>query len=190
MKTVTMKKGQSPIIIRVGSADKNTKLTVEELWAKSAPKCHDHVQLKLFKAYEDPQSGATTFIDDISDKETEIEMEINGAIARNSRGTVAMFLGHICGPVTLPGKDIRISEMSDPNKKDDDKVGFSEATTFVQFIWDEGSQTGEIRRYINSAFDVRLGTMHAGFPIDNPEDDRTPVPAGCIKPVKEDDINA
>lgn len=180
----TVKKGTSPIILRV-APDKNSPYKIEDLWAKSLPSCHDRIKLMVYKAYEAP-NGVTVFIDNVSDKGTEIELEINGAAARNSRGTAAMFMGHICGAVNLPGKPIRVSL---PSSKEDDTIGFTEPTTFISFVWEEGSQTGEIRRYINSAYDVNLGTMHAGFPIDDPGDDRTPVPSGCIKPVQEDDIN-
>lgn len=186
-----IQKGTSPIILRVAAAG-GANYSISQLWdlAKDAD---TPVKLAITKALQN-SDGSVSAIENVSDKETVVEVVLNAAIARNNRGTVAMFMGHTNDPATLPGKALRLTLLDangvPTNNKDSDNVGFSGPTTFVSFVWDEGSQTGEIRRYVNSAYDVSLGTMSGVFPIDDVSDDTTPVPVVCRKPVSEDDINA
>ncbi len=181
----------TPIILKV-SAPNNTRYETKQLW-DMARDADSPIKLIVNKAVQNPD-GSMAPIENVSDKSVEIEMILNGAIARNTRGTVALFMGHTCDPATLPGKDIRVTILDDKGQptssKEADDVGFTGDTTYAMFIWDEGSQSGEIRRYVNSKFDVKLGTMAKVFPIDDMSTDITPVPTGCRKPVSEDDINA
>lgn len=189
MNTIT--KGTSPIILKVVPVA-GTTYKINQLW-DLARDAEDPIKLAVSKVLQ-KDDGSVAAIENVSDKTVEIEAILNGAIARNNRGTVAIFLAHTCDPAKLPGKDTRVAILDDKGQptgaKEVDDVGFNGDSTFIQFIWDEGSQTGEIRRYVNSKFDVAMGTMSKVFPIDDMSTDCTPVPTGCRRPVSEDDINA
>lgn len=184
-------KSVTPIILKITpAAGKN--YTIEQLW-ELAKQAQTPAEFQVTKALEN-SDGSVSAIDNVSDKSAPMSVILNGAIYRNSRGTVSLFMGHTCGAVTIPGKPIRVSTLDDKGQltgnKEADATGFTGDTTFVTLVWDEGSQSGEIRRYVNASYDVKLGTMGKIFPIDDPDNDTTPVPTNCHKPVDEDTINA
>lgn len=187
-----VKKALSPIILKITAPDPDKRISVKELFDAAADG-KKLIEFQVTKAVQDAD-GFMSPIDGVSNEApVKIEVVLNGAEYRNSRGTVGLFKGYTTEAVTLPGRrSIRVTTLDDNGKesgKDDDDTCLG-AMTFVQLAFDEGSQSGEIRRYANSEFDVKLGSMTKTFPIDDPDDTTTPLPMVCRNPVREDDINA
>lgn len=185
-----IQKAATPLVFRITPPQNITYATID-LKQKAVEEL-DSIKLNVSKALQNAD-GSISPITGISDQLTEIEVILNGMCSRNNRGTVAQFMGWTCGAVTLPGLPTKLTVFDDngqplPDKKDD-AAGFNEDTVYVEFVWDEGSQTGELRRYSNSQYDVRPGTMTKVFPVDSYGDDKSPVPTGCHAPVDESSIN-
>lgn len=186
---------KTPVIIQLAPpAGEHYKIS--ELFDKardmSAP-----VKFVLTKALEDAH-GRIVPIKDVSDQSVEAELILNGAINRNGFGTVAIFAGYTCAPVTLPGRSLRLSLLDDDGKdtgvKQDDNVVLSGDSTYVSLIFDEASQSGWLTRISNATYDiVELGSMLGVMTIDDriPQRDviLTRPPILCLAEVDENGIN-
>lgn len=186
----TAKNASTPIIFRV-TPPTGTTLKVKDLKQKAVEE-RDRIKLNIAKAYQNPD-GSISAIAGISDQLTEIEVILNGMASRSNLGSVGHFMGWTCGAATLPGLPTKLTVFDDNGQplaaKEDDTIGFNEPTVYVEFVFDDGAQTGELRCYVNSNYAVQPGTMTGAFPIDHYGDIRTPIPTACHAAIDEASIN-
>ena len=187
------KSASTPIIFRV-TPPAGTTLKVKDLKQMAVDE-KDVIKLCIAKALQN-DDGSISTIAGISNQQVEIEVILNGMASRSNLGSVGYFMGWTCGAVALPGLPTKLTvygvdaDGKPVETKENDTVGFNEPTVYVEFVFDDGAQTGELRCYVNNNYTVQPGTMTGAFPIDHYGDIRTPIPTACHADVDEASINA
>lgn len=125
-----------------------------------------------------------------------IEVFPVGFSYRNVQSTAAVFEGYTFKQVVQPGKDLVINLTDDAGAPIDDGNGHQKqmsdttgmpAKTYVRWIFDEGSQSGELMEYVSPDMYVEMASMQSAFPFGvSSEFGLPPVPAACNGSITDD----